>query len=261
MKKYEKHITIQSTDEVTLSAILTLPEKKTDTVVIMAHGITANKEEGGTYSYLSRLCASEEHASLRFDFRGHGQSSGAFSDVTIKGEKSDLSAVIAYLKKQGYKKCAVVATSFGAGIALLSLKKYRTYIKSMTLLCPVLDYRRTFLEPETKWARKWFHSEALAGAKKRGSVQLGEYEVSYEMIKELRKHKHKPAETLLCVGVPCLIIHGDKDSMVPHSVSEHYGRKHTKGKFISIKNADHGLSKHKKDFCPKIIEWINAHFD
>lgn len=250
----EKTVWFKSIDGVSLCGILASPNKESKGTVILTHGITVEKNEGGFYRRLAKLLAENQLTSLRFDFRGHGESSGKLWEMTIKGEINDLSAAISLLKAEGYKKIAIVGTSFGAGIAVLYAKKRQSTISSLTLLCPVLDYKRTFLEPETEWAQEWFTPEAISKAKQTGKFNLDRFELGNALLEEF--HRYKPAEALLKLTVPTLIVHGTEDSMVPYSVAQYYGRKYRKGKFLSIKEADHGFEGFEGKVFPKVVKWI-----
>ncbi|MFC1576218.1 alpha/beta hydrolase family protein [Candidatus Omnitrophota bacterium] len=250
----EKRIYFKSSDGVRLCGILAGPVKNAKGAVVLAHGITSEKNEGCFYRDLATLFAKNGLASLRFDFRGHGHSSGNIRNMTIKGEVSDVAAAVKLLKKRGHKKIAAVGTSFGGGITLLYAKKSPKIFSSITLLCPVLDYRRTFLEPETKWARMWFTPHAISRARKSGTLNMAGFQLGHALLREF--HRHSPAWSLSKLKVPCLIIHGTEDDMVPHSVSSYHGRKHPRARFLSLKGAGHGLKGFEKEVFPKILKWI-----
>ena len=144
--------------------------------------------------------------------------------------------------------------SFGAGISVLLAKKRPAGISSLTLLCPVLDYRKTFLEPETEKAKKRFPPDALSEARRKGQFDLGHFQMGYELFREF--HRYKPGEALLKLDIPTLIIHGTKDSIVPYDVARHYGKKYRNGRFLSVKNADHGLKGFKRTLSAEIVKWI-----
>lgn len=52
-------------------------------VVVLAHGITADMDEGGMYVRLADRLAAAGFVVLRFSFRGHGHSGGTQRGVTI----------------------------------------------------------------------------------------------------------------------------------------------------------------------------------
>ena len=252
-----KTIIFKSKDGVNLCGKLTTPEKKSKGAVILCHGITVEKNESGFYTKLAKLLAENGLTSLRFDFRGHGESSGKSWQMTIKGEIRDLEAAVKLLKNKGFKKISLIGTSFGGSIITLYTKKRPSAVTSLTLLCPVLDYRRTFLNPETEWAKEWFTPEAISDTARTGRLNLDGFQLGDILLKEFRQLK--PGETLLKLKVPTLIVHGTEDSYVPYSVAKYYGEKYRNGKFLPIRGADHGFEGFEKRVYRKVIKWILNH--
>ena len=109
----EQPLKIPSTDGIVLDARLTHTAGPSKGIIMISHGITSNKEEGGLFTQLAIQLAQAGYDSLRFDFRGHGQSSGRPVDMTIRGETDDLTAVIAYARSQTAAPLGLVAASFG----------------------------------------------------------------------------------------------------------------------------------------------------
>ena len=59
-----------------LCGILTRPTKNTDKCIVLCHGITVDKDEGGIFTELARKLAEAGFTVFRFDFRGHEESEG-----------------------------------------------------------------------------------------------------------------------------------------------------------------------------------------
>lgn len=75
--------------------------------VVLLHGFTSHKDEDliisngvGMFHYTAVRFNEGGFASLRFDFRGHGESDGAFEDLTIADLVSDTLAAVSFLAKQ-----------------------------------------------------------------------------------------------------------------------------------------------------------------
>jgi len=252
-------IIFKSKDGINLCGLLTSPSKDSKGAVILSHGITVEKTEGGFYTRLAKLLAQNDLTSLRFDFRGHGDSSGKSREMTIKGEISDLDAAVKLLKNKGFKKISLIGTSFGGGIVTLYTKRNPSTIASIILLCPVLDYKRTFLHPETEWAQEWFTPETLSNAARTGKFNLGGFQLGNDLLKEFKQLN--PGEALLKLKEPVLIIHGTKDSYVPYSVAKYYGERCRNGKFLPINGADHGFEGFEKRVYSEVIKWILKHLE
>ena len=83
---------------------LSLPEGGPAPVVLLFHGFTGARDElavattdEGVFSRTARLLADAGYASLRIDFRGSGDSDGAFMDTTYEGQIADGLAAVALM--------------------------------------------------------------------------------------------------------------------------------------------------------------------
>lgn len=253
----ENYLEIKSRDGTPLRAILATPHEDTRGAVVLAHGITVEKNEDGFYTELAELLAAKGLQSLRFDFRGHGESGGRPEEMTIAGEIDDLAAAVNHLLKLGWPKVAVIGTSFGAGIAVLYAQRSANIFSSLVLLAPVLDYQRTFLEPETEWAIECFTKEAFDRAEITGILDLEGFPLGQALIQEFKTLD--PGQTLLNLTVPTLIVHGTEDSMVPYDVAQHVGSTYQHGKFLPIEGADHGFEDFTDQVFTEVTKWIIEH--
>ena len=124
-----KKIVFTSKDDTRLVGLWHLPEKTSFQAIILAHGITVDKDESGIFGDLAEALKEKGFAVFRFDFRGHGESGGKPIDMTISGEIADLKAAVEQVKKAGYKNIGLLAASFGGGIATLYTAKNQDKIK------------------------------------------------------------------------------------------------------------------------------------
>lgn len=223
-----------------LVGLRAMPETPRGWVILM-HGITQNKDEfGGFYVNLARLLWEEGIGTLRFDFRGHGESSGTSMDISVIGDVIDIEASLRQLPRRDNVELAFIGTSFGAGPAVLAASHARGAVRGLALIAPVLDYTRTFLEPETPWAREWFSPNALRDLPSKGHIILDGYKLSPRLIEEFRDIR--PIDFLAESGLPSLIIHGDRDTVVPYSVSEEVAQRIPHVRLHTLTDTDHGFS-------------------
>ncbi|MHC4155072.1 MAG: alpha/beta hydrolase [Planctomycetota bacterium] len=236
----EKKCRYNSGDGTQLTGILTAPVAPEGSV-LLCHGIAVDKNEWNDfYVEVARRLYENTFASLRFDFRGHGESAGRPEDITVAGEALDVAASASKLIECVGGRISLVGTSFGAGPAIFYVKKNPELVKCLVLLCPVLDYVGTFLEPETPWAKEIFCEEGFRQLEETGHIALDEgFEVSRRLIEEFKVVK--PWEVLSRVPCPVLTMHGDRDSMVPFRVSEEHGRPNADSEFVRVEGADHGF--------------------
>lgn len=235
----EERIQYRSSDGFSIVGLRASPPRPTGWVVLM-HGITETKDEYGKfYVDLATALNKAGQGTLRFDFRGHGESSGTSTDVSVIGDVLDVEATVRQLPPGAQDHLSFVATSFGAGPAILATSSPGISLRSLTLIAPVLDYRRTFLEPETDWGKEWFSREALDRLTTRGTLRLESFDLSPRLIEEFRVVN--PITFLSRTRVPTLIIHGDHDSVVPFAVSKDAATAISGLRLHTLRDADHGF--------------------
>ena len=228
--------------------------------VVLAHGITVDKDEGGIFIRIEKRLNDLGLTTLRFDFRGHGKSSGnSADDFTISGELIDLETAINFLEKHGIKKLGLIGASFGGGISALFIGKYPEKIKALLLLNPCLDYEKCFLNPTTPWAKKHFQ-KALERLKKNSYTKIGsrQFPVGRKLFKEMKQYF--PYKRLNQYKGQLLIVHGDKDSKVDYqdTVKIYDNLDNPYKKLITIKGSEHGF--HGEPYESKVVTIIEKFF-
>jgi pimeloyl-ACP methyl ester carboxylesterase len=84
-----------------------------DRWLVCCHGFLSDKS--GSYERRCRRAAREGYNAVRFDFRGCGESDGAFRDQTLGDKLADLAAVLAHFEAA---PAALFGSSFGGKVAL-----------------------------------------------------------------------------------------------------------------------------------------------
>jgi len=171
-------------------------------VVIICHGYGSTKNRK-KYKRLVNSLAERGIGSIRFDFFGHGESDGDFGDYIIENGMEDVDAVYNFIAASEFvdsSKIGIFGSSMGGTVAILIASQFNKFnnIKSMVLSAPAIDYN----DIKGPWPVKKFHEDSK----------------KYDL--------YKKAEWIKC---PTLIIHGDKDDVVPIEQSE---------KFIQLLNPD-----------------------
>ena len=106
-----------------LAMVLATPSReRARGVVVMLHGGPGGQKDGpdGLYYGLAGALGTEGIASLRFDFRGVGESGGRYRDMTIERQTAEYEAVCSLARAWGFARLGVVGESYGATIALRS---------------------------------------------------------------------------------------------------------------------------------------------
>ena len=173
-----------------IAGILHLPDKKRPSCVIASHGLLSSKESEKFIAIGERL-SQEEIAVLHFDFRGCGESEGKIEEDTVTRRVSDLGAAIEFMRSyQGLgKKRGLLGSSLGGYLSLMQASGNQ-------------GIRATVI-----WATP-FHLDDLGSRKTEE-----EYPPPGEaFLQDLPKHRLLP---FLPKVSNCLVIHGNKDELVP----------------------------------------------
>ena len=174
---------------------------------------------------------------VRFDYSGHGQSSGVFKTGTIS-KWSEESLI--FFRKFKTKQNIIIGSSMGGWIALLVALKEKQNVHGIVGIASAADFT------EEEWNK--LSIEEKIEFEKKGSIlfpddEYGDYEVSYVFVNDgLNNLLLKNKIELYC---PVRLLHGKLDSIVPVSVSEKIIEKiESKDKTIKvIEDGEHSLSR------------------
>jgi alpha-beta hydrolase superfamily lysophospholipase len=227
--------------------------------VVLAHGITADMDEGGMFGRLADALAAAGLTALRFSFRGHGRSGGTQQGVTVAGEMLDLQAVIAETGNADAGRLFVVAASFGAVATLLSLPYLEDRLSGLVLWNPVLDLSRTFVKPELPWGMANFSSDAQRQLHTDGYLTIdGQFRLGRVIFSEFSRYN--PVSCFQASKVPALIVHGDRDSYVSFEIAQEAARARADCSFHAIAGSDHGFDgrEHEDEAITVTVSWLTA---
>ncbi|MCX7312324.1 MAG: alpha/beta hydrolase [Hyphomicrobiales bacterium] len=200
---------------------------------------------GGTKAVaLDDWAAAQGRACIRFDYSGHGASSGDFADGTIGRWLEDSVAAFEALARG---PTVLVGSSMGGWLALLlarTLKGRATAgsIAGMVLIAPAVDFTeelmwkrfppevRRQIETEGSWQRPSQYSEAP-------------YPITRGLIEDGRKHLLLGG--LIEPGCPVRILQGVKDADVPwqHAIDLSSRLARDDVVLTLVKDGDHRLSR------------------
>jgi fermentation-respiration switch protein FrsA (DUF1100 family) len=111
-------------DGLTISGILQTPDVESWPLVVLCHGLFSYKNSS-KYIEIGRVFAEAGIATIRFDFRGCGESEGLAVESTVSGRCRDLRQVIAraggLLRFNG--SLALLGSSLGGYLALLEASR------------------------------------------------------------------------------------------------------------------------------------------
>jgi len=238
-------IFFKSKDGLKLCGVWHFLDKPTTKAVVLAHGMTVDKNEEGIFIELAELLKDNGFAVFRFDFRGHGESEGKSVDTTITGEITDVEGAIKEVKRREYKDIGLLGASVGGGIAALYTEKNQKELKCLCLWNPALNYDHTFLNPITPWLKDR-HKSMMHDLKTKGWTTVGSSKKVYgkKMFDEMAEFK--PYKALKNISIPTVIIHGTNDRYVSYEDSKNYAQNLNNGKLMTIEGAEHGFHEPKQ---------------
>ena len=208
-----------------------------DIYVVFLHGFKSDLE-GDKPKTLYKFCRKNKIGFLALEYSGHGKSYGKFEDGTITSWTEDVKKVIK--KKLRNKKLILVGSSMGGWLALNLFKYMHKKIFGLVGIAPAPEFLERLMWK--KFSKKV--KQQLINKKFYIFNQGGfEYNISYNLIKDGRKNK--VFDKNLYYKIYLTILHGNKDDVVPISISKKIIKafKNAKKKLIVIKNGDHSLSK------------------
>lgn len=211
------------------------------------------------YRRLAEGLAERGWTVLRFSFRGHGASAGTQRGVTIAGEMLDLQAVTDFGLASYGGPLSIVAASFGAVSTALSLPALSGRMQRLVMWNPVLDLRRTFLEPELPWGKENFGPAQQELLRAQGYLVMdGEFELGRVLFEEFRHYQ--PDRYLLASDVPTLIVHGDQDNSVSYEIAREAATAKRDATLNTVAGSDHGFdTRQREDEAIGVtVDWLEA---
>ena len=174
---------------------------------------------------------------VRFDYSGHGKSSGEFNKGTISKWSKE---ALTFFKKFKSKKNIIIGSSMGSWIALLVALKEKQNVHGIVGIASATDFTAG------EWNR--LSKQEKIEFEKKGSIlfpdnEYGDYEVSYIFVND--GLDNLLLENKIELYCPVRLLHGRLDSVVPVSVSEKIIEKiQSKDKSIKIiEDGEHSLSR------------------
>jgi pimeloyl-ACP methyl ester carboxylesterase len=188
---------------------------------------------------LEAHCRARGRAFVRFDYLGHGQSSGAFTDGTIGRWAED---AVCVLDKLTDGPQLLVGSSMGGWIMLLAALARPDRVAGLIGLAAAPDFTETLI-----WHR--LPTEARAALQRDGLWQEPSrysdkpYAITRKLIEDGRKHLL--LELPIAVHCPVRLIHGMEDPDVPwqHAMLIAERLLSTHVTVTLVKDGDHRLSR------------------
>ena len=183
--------------------------------VVLCHGFTGSRVEAHfLFVKMARALAEAGMAALCFDFRGSGESDGAFRDMTVSAEIADAAAALGLLASDSRVdegRLGVLGLSLGGCVAAC-LAGREERVKSVALWSAVARPGAIADEPPREsWGTL---------VRRHGHLDIGGFDVGLAFIEDLRNHD--PVASLAGSGAPTLIVHGSADAAVSLAEADLY---------------------------------------
>lgn len=210
-------------------------------VVLFCSGFGGNKSgKFRVFVRLSQELAKLGIASLRFDYRGAGDSEGDAEEVTVESQVNDALVCLKFLLEDSRidpTRIGLLGRSFGGLVSLLTASKIGG-VKGLALWAPVFD--------STPWKSLWesFKLNQINATQKQEILNIpgGIPNVAFlmqffklDMANAVANLKH----------VPLLHIQADRDSVVKDEHADAYKKaclENAKTRFVRLPNSDHDFS-------------------
>ena len=220
----------------------TLHETGSEDLVVIGHGVTANKDR----AWAVQLAEELERAgisSLRFSFAGNGESEGRFEDSTVSKEFEDLGAVLDAFEG---RRLSYVGHSMGAAVGVLRAAADPRIRRLVSLggMVAVNEFaQRKFGDLEPGRDFMWDKPECPLSR------------AYMEDMKRLDTVAPRTAE----VAVPWLLVHGTADEVVSIRDSRLAAERGASTELIELEGADHVFSGDAgPDMARRVTAWLQA---
>ena len=233
----EQRVTIDG-DHGKLAAVIQKPELKQGErcpMVIFCHGFGGSKE-GPLFELVCDTLQKHGIASIRFDFNAHGESEGAFKDMTVPNEIEDAKHIYNYVRDLRYvSDVAIVGHSQGGVVAAMTAGELGTEaFRTVVLMAPAAVLRDDAIRGNT-FGKQYDPLDPPEYVQLYGSQQLGRNYIKTAFTLPIY-------ETAAKYQGPALVIHGNADRIVPYTYGERFHQLWPKSEFVMQEYYDHGFS-------------------
>ena len=208
---------------------------KSDTTIFFFGGYSSDMT-GTKATALNNWTESNGINYLRFDYSGHGQSSGDLGKGTLS---KWLGEAEFFFEKFKSKKNIIIGSSMGGWIALLTALK-NIDVNGLIGIASAPDFTKNEWDKLSETEKEEFKSN--------GSIlfpddDYGDYKVFYEFVKD--GFQHEILNDKIEITCPVRLLHGKLDKVITYNVSEKIIEQlSTSDKSLTIiEDGDHNLSR------------------
>lgn len=187
---------------------------------------------------LAEWCKAQKVTFTRFDYNGHGQSEGEFTDFTIGGAIADAIELLDLIAEPQI----IIGSSMGAWVALQAALARKHQVRGLITIAAAPDFTERLMFPkmtpeqrqemETE-GKVWVHSDYTSS----------DYPITQHFIHEARGHLL--LDDVIGLDIPVHLFHGQEDVDVPWETSMLLARQLISDEvtITLIKDGDHRLNR------------------
>ena len=225
-------------------------KKNSQITVVFFHGFMSDMI-GAKPTAIKKICIKKNINFLKFEYSGHGRSTGKFTQGNIsKWTKEAKQLIKSRIKKDS--NLIFVGSSMGSWIALNLFPHFKKKIKGFIGIASAPEFLENLM-----WKKFTKNIKKEIMTRKIYYLKHGDY--TYPLTKQLifDGRKNKILKHKINLNIPIVLFHGTKDKTVPLNVSKKIYKifKKSKKKLIKVKNGDHSLS--RKSDLRKICNELN----
>jgi pimeloyl-ACP methyl ester carboxylesterase len=225
-------------------------KKNSQITVVFFHGLMSDMV-GAKPTAIQKFCRKLKLNFLKFEYSGHGRSSGKFIEGNISKWTDEAKQLIkSKIKKD--KNLIFVGSSMGSWIALNLFSFFKKQIKGFIGIASAPEFLEKLMWKKfSKKIKKIIMTKKIYHLEHGGFI----YPITKQLIFDGRKNK--VLNNKINLKIPIVLFHGAKDEVVPLNFSKKIFEicKKSKKKLIKIKNGDHSLS--RKSDLKKICNELN----
>ncbi len=236
-----------------LAGTFHIPDRPFSCGVVLGHCFTCSRHTS-VLREIAKALAQNNIAALRFDFSGNGQSEGDFSQSSYTKHIHEIIKAAGFIRDQGAVKIGMGGHSMGASIAILAASRIQKVfgIAAIAGRVGISDTSPVFTKSQLDILRE------------KGKISF----VSRGRSLVLTKHffddmkKYSIPETIKNMKIPMMVIHGDKDEIIPVTHGFEAKRMNPDIELKIIEGAGHMfVSKfHRKIIAKSLLEWFKKVF-
>jgi len=227
--------------------------KNSQITVVFFHGFMSDMV-GAKPRAIQKFCKKQKLNFLKFEYSGHGKSTGKFTDGNVTKWTADSKQLIKSKLKRN-KKLIFIGSSMGSWIALNLFPIFKNQLRGFMGISSAPE----FLE-KLMW--KKFNNKIKKKIMKEKIYNLEHGGFIYPLTKQLiiDGRNNKVLNNKINLNIPITLLHGMNDEVVPLNFSKQILKicKKSKKKLIKIKNGNHSLSRKSdlKKICNELKQMI-----